>query len=452
MGFLGWTAAIGVLLLLVSFTSGWIRRLPVTTFAIYLVAGIAAGPWGLDLVDIHVPGNTQWLTNASDIALVISLFITGLKLRLTLNDSRWLTMLQLAFPAMVLTIAAMAAVAHVMVGLSWPLALALGAIVAPTDPVLASLVAVNDARDDDGMRLALSGEAGLNDGLALPFLMLALLLIDGKPLDGVIGHWALVGLLWYIVAGACIGLVTGWLIGLVGVRLRRVTVSLAPSDFLALGLMAIAYSAAEAAHGSGFLAAFAAGVGLRQAELMVVRDHPYSKWDNTHDADAQHHPPAEMLVDRRQLHGNDTLEPAASVGLMVSDAISFGDTLERLISAGTVFLIGLVLANYWSPNGLLLGAVLFVVIRPVSVYLCTIGGGLPRPRRLLMGWLGIRGIGGLNYLLYAESHGISGYGAHLMSAIALTIVAASILVHGITAPPLMSWRQRKLDEQKAEAD
>lgn len=447
MGFLAWTAAVGVLLLLVSLTSGWIRRLPVTTFGVYLLAGVVAGPWVLDLVDVRLPGDTHWLTYASDIALVISLFITGLKLRMTWSNRLWLTMLRLAFPAMVLTILAMAVIAHWVVGLSWPYALLLGAVIAPTDPVLASLVAVSDASDDDGMRVALSGEAGLNDGLALPFLMLALLLVEGQPLQAVVGHWALVGLLWFALGGALIGLGLGWLIGIVGVRLRTVSESSAPADFLVLALMALAYTGAEWVHASGFLAAFAAGVGLRRAEVTVVKRHPHSSRSDASEDDGPH-PPAEMLVDRNQLGSDQKLEPATSVGLVVSDAFSFGDTLERLISAGAVFVIGLVLANYWSPNALILTAMLFVLVRPVAVYLCTIGAGLPRPRRLLMGWLGIRGIGSLNYLLYAESHGISGDGARLMSAIAITIVALSILVHGITAPPLMGWRQRKLDEQR----
>lgn len=160
MGFLGWMAATGGLLLLMSLASGWISRGPVTSFALYLIAGILCGPWVLDLLRIDIAAHAPLAKNLTEIAMAASLFITGLKLRLPLNSPGWRMGLRLAFPSMLLTVAGVTLAAHFLVGFSWPLSLAFGAIVAPTDPVLASLISVNDARDDDNLRVSLSSEAG----------------------------------------------------------------------------------------------------------------------------------------------------------------------------------------------------------------------------------------------------------------------------------------------------
>lgn len=159
MGFLGWTAAVGGLLLIMSLASGWISRGPVTTFGLYLAAGIVCGPWVLDLLHIDLVAYSTLTAHFTEIAMAASLFITGLKLRLPFRAQSWRVGVLLAFPAMLLTVLCVAAIAHYITGISWPLALALGAIIAPTDPVLASMIAVNDANDDDGLRVALSSES-----------------------------------------------------------------------------------------------------------------------------------------------------------------------------------------------------------------------------------------------------------------------------------------------------
>jgi NhaP-type Na+/H+ or K+/H+ antiporter len=445
MGFLGWTASIGGLLLAMSLASGWIRRLPMTTFGLYLLAGIAVGPWGLALVQIDFGGHAHWLARVTELALVVSLFMTGLKLRVTFRDPVWITAVRLALPAMVLTVGGIALIAHWAFGLSWWMSLLLGAIVAPTDPVLASMVSVGDARDKDRMRVALSGEAGLNDGTALPFVGLALLIAAGPVSTANLGQWMLEDVLWAFAAGLAIGFGLGWIIGLVGARLKSATKDIAPSDFLALALMTLAYAAAQSLSASGFLAAFAAGLGLRHAELYVVSRHPHSRIRDDEAIDDAAHPPAEVLVNPNSRESSDTSEPAASVGLVVSDALSFGETLERLIAAGLVLLLGAAFAHHWSLAGLAIGGALFLIVRPLSVFVATIGSRLPLPRRLLFGWLGIRGIGSLNYLAYAVTHGLAGSQASLVSDLVVTIVVLSIVVHGITTPPLMWWRQSRID-------
>ncbi|MHB1271983.1 MAG: cation:proton antiporter domain-containing protein [Rhodanobacter sp.] len=449
-----WIAAIGGLLLLTSLLSGWIRGFPITNFAIYLVAGVAVGPWGLDLVHIDLRGYGAWLANLTEMALVVSLFITGLKLRLRFRDPAWLDAMRLAFPCMLLTVAGVSAIAHWWLDQSWGMSLLLGALVAPTDPVLASIVAVDDARDGDQMRVALSGEAGLNDGFALPFLLLALMMIaaPGPLTASVTLHWLLVGMLWGVAAGLSLGFGLGWLVGLLGARLKSASRDIAPSDFLALALMALAYAGAEAISASGFLAAFAAGLGLRSAELYVVTHHPHPHFTKSNTANGGDgiHPPAEVLINPNRRDSDSADHPAASVGLVVSDALSFGDTLERLIASALVLLAGVACARYWSINGVVMAAALFLLVRPLAVWIGMLGSKAPVPRRLLIGWIGIRGIGTLNYLAYALTHGLDNAQAMLAAQISITIVVLSILVHGMTAPPLMAWRHARGHDAWAE--
>jgi NhaP-type Na+/H+ or K+/H+ antiporter len=203
MGYLAWTAATGGLLLLMSLSYGWISRVPVPVFGLYLIVGIGCGPWGLDLINLDIVEHASLTSRITEIAMAASLFITGLKIRLPLSSPYWKMGWMLALPGMLLTIAGIMVAAHFLADLSWPLSLALAAILAPTDPVLASLVAINDARDGDRLRIALSSEAGLNDGTALPFLMLAVVWYKA---GGTISadewlHWLSVDLVWALIGG-----------------------------------------------------------------------------------------------------------------------------------------------------------------------------------------------------------------------------------------------------------
>ncbi|WP_426702612.1 cation:proton antiporter [Rhodanobacter sp. Col0626] len=451
MGFLGWIASVGGLLLLMSLASGWIRQLPMTTFSLYLVAGVLAGPWVLGLLNIDFVVHARGIARVTEIALVISLFMTGLKLRMGFRAPDWRMALRLALPAMLLTVAGITLVAHGAFAVKWPFALLLGAIAAPTDPVLASMVAVNDAGDRDKLRIALSGEAGLNDGTALPLVMLALLLLSGPVSSGDVAQWFARDFAWALIGGLGIGFALGWAIGLLGVKLKTKSKDIAPSDFLALALMALAYASAQSLSASGFLAAFAAGLGLRHAELYVVKHHPHPHIRDG-DNDVSSHPPAEILVNPRKREQDDAGEPATSVGMVVSDALSFGETLERLIIAALVLLLGAAFARYWHLTGVAVALALFLLVRPLAVLLATIRSGVPVPRRLLIGWLGIRGIGSLNYLAYAITHGLNGPQAGLAASFVITIVVLSIIVHGITTPPLMAWRRARLKAHEENAN
>ena len=439
MQFLSWIAAAGGLFLCMSLASAWFRRGPVTSFSLYLLTGIMCGPWVADVIRIDIVIHAEWVRRITDLAMAASLFITGLKLRQMLTSQSWRIGGLLAFPAMVITVLSMAIVVHYLVGLPWILSLAFGAIVAPTDPVLASLIAVNNARDDDALRSALSVEAGLNDGSALPFLMLALLLYD-SPQELMswtfFAKWGLIHVLWALIAGLIVGYFLGWSVGMLATRMRHIYQDIAPNDLIALALIALSYAVAQYIDASGFLSAFAAGVGLRRAEKNIISQHPRdeSKGD-------ERTPPAEELVNPNTRHNIESNGPVKSVGLVVGDAISFGSTLERLFAAAIVIMLGITLSQHWDPRGIYLGLILFLFVRPVTVYCMTFGSQLPRPRRVLIGWFGIKGIGSINYIAYAYVHGLHGSTSAEMINMAITLVVTSVILHGITVAPVLQSRK-----------
>lgn len=437
-------AAVGVLLLLMALSSAYIRKLPVTTSIVYLGIGLAVGPAGLGLLVIDLDASATWVLRLTEVAVIASLFVGGLKLRLPLRDPAWQAPLRLAGPAMLFTIAGGAAVLYGVAGWSLAVATLAAAVLAPTDPVLAGEVSVSEAADEDRMRYGLSGEAGVNDGTAFPFVVFGLLWLEAGRLGDWVAPWALSRLAWAVPAGLLSGYACGRLVGRLGITLRQRQQDLhAPSDFLCLAVIALAYTAAEAMHAWGFLAVFAAGVGMRHAERRVVQESPHPDHDQPDPHDGSAHPPAEELVPSNPEAG-DLAEPTVAAGVMVNETLVFGDTLERLLEVVLVVLVGILLVPYFSGVGVLIGAALLFVIRPAAVALALLGTPLSRAQRGLLAWFGIRGIGSLYYLAYALTHGLGGDAARDVSSLVVTVVAISIVLHGVSGQPLIDWYEARL--------
>jgi len=294
---------VGALLLLMALSSAYLRRLPITTSAIYLALGLLVSPIGLGLININFAEWRVWFEHLTEIAIILSLFIGGLKLRLPLHNPVWQAAYRLAAPVMLASIAGVAIFSHFVFGLDWAVAFLLGALLAPTDPVLASTVSVNDAGDHDRMRYGLSGEAGFNDGAAFPFVIFALMWAEYGELGGWVSGWALHRLVWAIPAGLLLGYFLGKGIGRLAIWLRsRHQETDAPNDFLALALIALAYVGAETIGAWGFLATFAAGVGFRRAEIKIVEENPAPEHNETEEAEEAQltaHPPAEEFVGKK---------------------------------------------------------------------------------------------------------------------------------------------------------
>jgi NhaP-type Na+/H+ or K+/H+ antiporter len=177
-----WFVIAGVLLISMALTASLLRRAPLTASMFYLAAGAVLGPSGAGLLRLDAVEDASLLELLTEVVVIISLFTAGLKLRLPLTDRRWRAPVLLATLAMVLTVGSVAAVGVAVLGLSMGAAVLLGALLAPTDPVLASDVQVSDEHDAERVRFGLTGEAGLNDGTAFPFVMLGLGLMGAHEL------------------------------------------------------------------------------------------------------------------------------------------------------------------------------------------------------------------------------------------------------------------------------
>jgi len=428
-------SVLGALLLLLALTSSYLRWLPVTTSAVCLAFGMGLGPLGVGLVNMDFARASTWLGRVTEMAVLFSLFGTGIKLRLGLRRTAWRASYLLAGPVMLVSIAGVAAVAHFGLHLSWGLSALLGAMLAPTDPVLAAMVQVNSAHDFDRVRYGLSGEAGLNDGVAFPFVIFSLMMIDhvdmGLP-D--IGLWALKNLAWGVPAGLAIGYGLGRLLGqvMISQRVRNEDSIESPNDFLALALIAISYVVAYGVGAFGFLSVFAAGVGLRQAEARASQSEVPAEHLAKPRA-VQAPPPSPSELEGGQL----------AAGVMMDDILTFGDLVERSMEVLLITLLGAALSLYWDWRAIGLGLALFCVIRPASVWLLVRGKHLDRHQRALLGWFGIRGIGSLYYLCFAIAHGLPADIQHTAISLTLSVVALSILLHGISTQPLLDHYERR---------
>jgi sodium/hydrogen antiporter len=450
VSFLGWVALGGLVLLLMALSSAYLRNLPISTSSIYLALGLAIGPLGFGWLRIDLREAGLWFERLTEVAVIVALFVGGLKLRLPLRHPAWVAAYRLAGPVMLASILAVALGAHLLLGLEPAMALLAGAVLAPTDPVLAGMVKVDRATDQDRMRYGLSGEAGLNDGAAFPFVVLALLWVEHGGAGGWIGGWLLGRVVWAVPAGLLLGFGLGRAVGRLAIWLRSLHQDTgAPSDFLALALMALSYVGAEAIGAWGFLATFAAGVGLRHAELRVTRETPHPEQVGTPTppvedpaTEAAPHPPAEELVGA-SVEAEELREPAVAAGVLVAETISFGDTVERLLEVMLVVLVGVCLAVHWNPRAVPLALLLMIVIRPIATRVLLAGTPTTSVQRWLMGWFGIRGIGSLYYLSYSLNHGVRSSAATELAGVTISVVAVSILLHGISARPLLSWYERR---------
>ncbi len=218
------------------------------------------------------PAIVERLTEA---VVIIALMGAGLKLDRPPSWRGWRMTWRLLGIAMPLTIGALAILGHALLGVGWATALLLAAVLAPTDPVLASDVQVGPPGDggEDETRFALTSEAGLNDGLAFPFVHAAIALAAAGSLAAFpFGHWLGVDLVWKIVAGIAVGWAVGYALGWLVFHIpNRARLSRTGDGFVALGATCLAYAVAELAHGYGFLAVFTAALALRAAE----RGHDY---------------------------------------------------------------------------------------------------------------------------------------------------------------------------------
>ena len=415
---------VGLLLIAMTLGGSFIARLPLSAAMLYLCVGMAMGPAGLGLLKLDAMKNVALLERLTEVAVLVSLFTSGMKLELSLPDRRWRIPVQLASLAMVVTVAAITAVGYWLMGLSLGASVLLGAILAPTDPVLASDVQVTDPGDRDRLRFGLTGEGGLNDGTAFPFVMLGLGLLGLHDLGDSGWRWWAIDVLWAVTGGLALGYLLGTLVGrgILYLRMRHHE-ALGSDEFIALGLIALTYGLALLTQTYGFLAVFAAGLALRRIdEPRSVAPTPTARTDELSSAEKQ-------------------ASGAGAPAHMMRQVQRFNSQLESFLEVAIVLAVGVLVTTVkFRIEVLWFVPLLFLVIRPLAVTVGLVGllgSEVKTPQRRLMGWFGIRGIGSLYYLLYAISHKIEPALAHHLLSITLAVVMASVIAHGISVTPLM---------------
>ncbi|MBL0730376.1 cation:proton antiporter [Piscinibacter sp. HJYY11] len=433
--FVIWCLIVGLLLITIGLTDTWRQELPVCASAIYLLAGYLLGPevWGL--LNLRLDTHPVLLERLTEGAVLISLFAVGLRLRARLRDPLWHTPLLLATVAMVITVGLMTGLG-LSLGLSLGSAVLLAAVLAPTDPVLASEVQVQHASDRDRLRFSLTGEGGLNDGTAFPFVMLGLGLLGLHELGQGGWRWWGVDVVWAVSGGVAIGWSLGFAFSRAVVYLRREREqALGMESFLTLGLIALAYGVAIAAHTYGFLAVFFAGLAMRQVER---EDNPRAQPPEVPLEDA---PSGTKTVSDAGLAAS--VPPAQASAYMAKAVLDFTLDLEKLVELTVMLLVGsLITRSAFTPATVAVALGLMFVARPLAVYACTLWLPLTATQRRLAAWFGVRGVGSMYYLAFAVAHGASGaQTAFVIDAVLVTIVL-SVLLHGSTATPVMRLYRR----------
>jgi NhaP-type Na+/H+ or K+/H+ antiporter len=400
---------IGLLLLTITLGSGWIARLPLSYALIYLVVGILLSPYGFNLIQVRP--DAEFLERVAELVVLISLFSCGLKMNRPMRFFAWRSTTRLIGLLMPITIFAVAAIGHFILKLDWGLSILLGAILAPTDPVLASEVQLYDPSDRDELRFGLTSEGGLNDALAFPFVYFGIHWLEKGDWHTWFRDWVLIDVIWAIAAGLVVGFAIAKGIKQIDKRLESFrTPDDLMEDFVALSAIFITYAVTELVNGYGFLAVFVAGVAMRRR-----RNAEYT---------------------RNQLH--------------------FIERLEKLAEIGTILLLGSMLRFQpmlaFAGDAFVIAFSLIFVIRPLGAWISTIGLKVHPATRWLYGWFGIRGVGSIYYLAYAFGNGLQGQDGEQIAWITFWTIVISVFLHGVTSTPLMQWYERNVEHNRTIED
>jgi NhaP-type Na+/H+ or K+/H+ antiporter len=386
-------AGCGAAILLVAWVPLWLERVPLTLPMLAVGVGFLAFAFTHDAASPLAHPRAAKLF--PEVVLIVAVMGAGLSIDRKFSWRGWATSWRLLALVMPLSIAALAALGCTLLGLSPGLAVLLAAILAPTDPVLASSVQVGlpGSGEEGETRFALTSEAGLNDGMALPFLALGAAMIahDSRPGAWIL-HWLGVDLIWGVVVAALIGFGCGWLLVRAnGLLPERLQLTRSNEGIASVGVAFLVYAAAEAVHGYGFVAVFVAAVAIRNFG---------------HALDY-----AQRITESAR-------------------------RLERMLAFLVLGLFGGALASGvldgvgWREVVFALLALL--VVRPIATLLGFAGSIHPAPVRLAAGYFGIRGLGSLYYIGYAAGAGALLEPRYLWSVMALTVLF-SIVLYGTTA-------------------
>lgn len=419
-----WFLLIGLLMLTRGLSQTCLQKLPFTPAIVYLVIGFLLGPSVFNFFYFDPIKQAPLLEKLTEIAVLISLFSAGVKMPVPFKLTQWQLPLRLASLSMMLTIALITVFAVFILELPLGAGVLLGALLAPTDPVLATDAQSRYPGDKDQLRFTLTCEAGMNDGTAFPFIMLGLGLLGLHDLGTAGGQWLIKEIIWATAIAVIIGIAGGIAVGkmvweLRGQRTRQDVLD----DLVGLGLIAIVYGFSLLLNGWGFLAVFFAAVALRHTELKLAK--------------AAGIKPEQLGagVEEPVVENADTAVPS----IVSAEALVFKEHLERLSELMLVLLVGgMLVADFWNWRTLSLALFVFVVARPLSV-LCGLMLTKTRwPIQATLAWFGVRGIGSIYYLMYAIQHGVPEPIARELIQLTFIVIALSIVVHGISVKSMLN--------------
>ena len=371
------------------------QKIKISYALIYVAFGAVVYIFG-DSLPLPDPIRKQTYTvHLTELVVIISLMGSGLKIDRPFSLKNWNLPLRLVSVTMLLSIAAITGLAWYFLRFDLPSALLLGAVLAPTDPVLAADVQVGPPGENkrDNVKFALTAEAGMNDGLAFPFTWLAVIVARiALKGEGSLVDWLLTDLLYKIAVGAIAGFGMGRLLAyLLFRKTDKESLIEMENGFIALAATLVIYAFTEMVHGYGFLAVFVGAVTLRNYEM----DHEFHK----------------------QLH-------------------SFTDQIERILVAIVLILFGGSLVSgileELSGTMVLLGLAFVFIVRPVAGYLGLLGTDLHPRQRAAISFFGIKGIGSFFYLAFALSETEFAFTEEIWALAAFTVLI-SLITHGSTA-------------------
>ena len=398
-------AGFGLLVALVAWLPLALKRLPLSLPIVCI--GIGAALFSLPQVELlplplRYPEVAERFT---EFVVIIALMGAGLKIDRIFHWRSWGVTWRLLAITMPLGILAIAALLWSTLGLPWAVALLLAASLAPTDPVLAADVQVGPPKtgDEDEVRFGLTSEAGLNDGLAFPFVHLAIVLATVAGTEPWFGQWFGYRVIWEIGAGVAAGWLIGRVFGWLTFHVPAETKLVATGDgLIAIAATFVSYGLTEIIHGYGFLAVFVTALSFRHTH----REHEF----------------------QRDMH--DVTEQIERIAMMV-----------LLLLFGGALVSGLLAPVSWIDVAVAL--VILLVIRPLTGLIGLAGLKADRGERLTLAFFGIRGVGSIYYLAYGLNHADVAGAERLWGLVGL-VVLLSILLHGLTVTPIM----RSLDRQQ----
>lgn len=390
------------------------KRLPISLPILQVSFGIIVGYFWMTLAFLNPLENGLIIEKLTEIIVLVSLVGAGIKIDTPLSWQLWRPTVRLLLITMPLGIFAMAALGYYVFGLTIGAAILLGAVLAPTDPVLASSIQVGppNTGGEDTSRLTLTSEAGLNDGLAFPFVYLAIKMAEAfsqdKDFTGeMLWSWFTHDVLWKIGAGLVVGIMVGKILGklIFSKYTKETTIS---QGYVVIALTLLAYGLAEYVHSYGFIAVFVAAFAFRRSE------HEHSYHQKLHDFAEQ----SEGLLMSLVLVG---------FGIFIGQGLQSDIELTwRVYIVSFIFLL---------------------LIRPISGLIGLSGLNMHRTEKYAISALGIRGIGTLYYLSYALNQGyFNDDDAIKLWIVASIIILVSIFVHGISAPWLLNMTPDKSDK------